>query len=84
MRWRSQRSACCTSTVIHTNNAALSAAILYASYKQGIALHDTFLFAVDLENTGKWYRQLMGESIGKEYDRAVTVCRLHNANSIHW
>ena len=32
-------------------------------------IHDTFLFSLDLESLGKWYRQLMGESIGKEYDQ---------------
>jgi len=48
------------------NSAARSAVIRYQLYKQGIAINDLFLFAVDLENVGKWYRQLMGESIGKE------------------
>jgi len=56
-------------TDIFTNNAALSAAILYLHYQKNITIHDTFLFSEDLENVGKWYRQLMGESIGKEFDR---------------
>lgn len=50
------------------NDAAISAVLLYQHYKNGINIHDTFLFSVDLENLGKWYRQLMSESIGKEFD----------------
>ncbi len=52
-----------------TNMSAVSAAILYGNYKKNITIHDTFLFSVDLENVGKWYRQLLGESIGKEHNR---------------
>ncbi|MFK5284205.1 hypothetical protein ACI3PL_31965, partial [Lacticaseibacillus paracasei] len=29
-------------------------------------MHDTFVFNPELESLGKWYRQLLGESIGKE------------------
>ncbi len=59
----------CLSTNILGNPAALSAAILaHHNTKNRKNIHDTFLFANDLENLGKWYRQLMGESIGKEYD----------------
>jgi len=58
-----------THTDIFTNNAALSAAILYLHYQKNITIHNTFLFSEDLENVGKWYRQLMGESIGKEFDQ---------------
>ncbi len=47
----------------------VSAALLYEQYKQGFYVHDTFLFSKNLEDLGKWYRQLLGESIGKEHDR---------------
>jgi len=47
------------------NDVAKSAAILYQHYKNGINIHDTFLFSVNLEVLGKWYRQLMAESLGK-------------------
>lgn len=56
-------------TNIVCNNPAISAIILACQYANGFTIHDTFLFSVDLENLGKWYRQLMGESIGKEYTR---------------
>lgn len=49
-------------------DAAVSAAILYEQYKAGKNIHDTFIFAPALQSLGAWYRQLMGESIGKKYD----------------
>lgn len=58
----------CISSNTTTNPAALSATILYLHAKQGKIIHDTFLFLPQLESLGKWYRQLMGESIGKEHD----------------
>lgn len=49
--------------------AAVSASLLYKHYRRGRNIADLFLFSNDLESIGKWYRQLMGESIGKEHDR---------------
>lgn len=48
------------------NPAALSAIILYRHYKNGIRINDNFVFSPALESLGKWYRQLMGESVGKD------------------
>ena len=59
----------CSDANIMNNPAALSAAILYAQYQKGYVIHDTFLFSLALHGLGSWYRQLMGESIGKERDR---------------
>jgi len=50
------------------NPAALRAAILFHHLQQNKSIHDLFLFSTDCESLGKWYRQLMGESIGKEYN----------------
>lgn len=36
--------------------------------KKQITIHDLFVFSVQLESLGKWYRQLVGESLGKEFD----------------
>lgn len=52
------------------NDPALSAIIIYAHYLRAIAIHNLFIFSVDLASMGAWYRQLMGESIGKEKDRS--------------
>lgn len=50
------------------NPALISAALLYLHNQNGKTINDMFLFNTDLESIGKWYRQLMGESIGKEHD----------------
>jgi glucose-6-phosphate isomerase len=48
-----------------TNPAAASAALIYAHYKRDRTIHDMFLFNPAYTLLGAWYRQLMGESIGK-------------------
>lgn len=53
---------------VFENNAALRALILYVHNKQGVHIHDSFFFSARFAKVGLWYRQLMGESIGKEYD----------------
>lgn len=58
----------CIDLNVETNPAILSAAILYMHAKQGKNINDNFFFEPELESAGKWYRQLMGESIGKEHD----------------
>jgi glucose-6-phosphate isomerase len=49
-----------------TSACAQSASILALHYAKGIRIHDLFLFDPALEGIGKWYRQLLGESIGKK------------------
>jgi glucose-6-phosphate isomerase len=52
---------------IHTENlAASSAAVLSLQQSKGLHINDNFFFHPELESVGKWYRQLMGESVGKE------------------
>jgi len=58
----------CLNEPIETNPAMLSAAILFSHFKKGKTINDNFIFHPELESLGKWYRQLMGESIGKEKD----------------
>ncbi len=62
--------AACTQEQIENNPALTSSLILYHYYQQNITIHDLFIFSVDLQALGQWYRQLTGESIGKEYNRA--------------
>jgi len=51
------------------NSIALrSARTLFAHLLKGYIIHDTFFFHPELESLGKWYRQLTGESLGKEQD----------------
>ncbi len=59
----------CVQTDVMKNPAAISAIITYLQNKKGKNINDLFLFSTDLESIGKWYRQLMGESIGKQWDK---------------
>lgn len=63
------------SQTVEENEALLSATILYLSNQNGKNINDNFFFLPQLESLGKWYRQLMGESIGKDTDL--------NGNSAH-
>jgi glucose-6-phosphate isomerase len=58
----------CTNENIEENPALLSAATIFYHQKKGKNINDTFIFHPELESVGKWYRQLMGESLGKEHD----------------
>jgi glucose-6-phosphate isomerase len=51
------------------NPAIINAAIMYLNYQNKKNIYDCFLFSNELEGLGKWYRQLIGESIGKEFDK---------------
>lgn len=46
------------------NPAVIGASILFLQGKKK-NIYDTFLFSTDLESLGKWYRQLLAESCGK-------------------
>jgi glucose-6-phosphate isomerase len=58
----------CLSEEILQNPAIMSAILLYYYYQKGITIHNNFYFASELEQLGKWCRQLTGESLGKECD----------------
>ncbi|MGD0646110.1 MAG: hypothetical protein ABSA75_14495 [Candidatus Bathyarchaeia archaeon] len=59
----------CIDTNVEKNPAAINAAIQYLHYESGKNISDLFLFANDLESLGKWCRQLMAESLGKEFNK---------------
>ena len=59
----------CLSDNLLENPAVISATLIYLHRKEDKNIHDLFLFSTDLESVGKWYRQLMGESIGKEFNK---------------
>ncbi len=52
----------CLNKKILKNQAAISAVILFLKRKP---IYDNFFFSNDLESLGKWYRQLLAESTGK-------------------
>ncbi|MDP3970102.1 MAG: hypothetical protein Q8P90_00210 [bacterium] len=65
----------CTSLDLKQNQALVSAILTVTHSKKKINIHNTFLFNPELESTGKWYRQLMGESVGKEHDLSGKTIR---------
>jgi len=60
------RDICGNKSLALENPAKISASLLYLLSLQGKKINDNFIFLPQLESMGKWYRQLMGESIGKE------------------
>lgn len=63
---RAMRERCIQSDV--AKNPALSSAVLtYLHNQRGASISNTFFFNPHLESVGRWYRQLLGESIGKKY-----------------
>lgn len=65
----------CLNDDVHHNPAWQSAALLAEALAQGKTINDTFVFNSELESLGKWYRQLLGESVGKEHD--VSGAQVH-------
>jgi len=49
------------------NPALVSATITYLHNRKNISINNTFFFNPNLESVGKWYSQLIGESLGKKY-----------------
>ena len=56
----------CLQANVKKNPALRSAIALHLALKKEKTINDNFLFHTELESLGKWYRQLMGESVGKE------------------
>ena len=46
--------------------AAILAAVLAQAYRHEARMHELFFWNPELETLGKWYRQLLAESIGKK------------------
>ena len=59
----------CLTIDLDKNPAAVTASIQYNHYVEGKNVFDLFFFSSDLESLGKWCRQLIAESLGKEFDR---------------
>lgn len=58
----------CLQEDIKVNPAAIAAVSSFLHFQDQKNIHDLFLFSDDLESIGKWYRQLLAESVGKEHD----------------
>ncbi len=51
---------------VHARTAGELAAYVYLQYERGLHMHDMFTFVPALYACGQWWRQLVGESLGKE------------------
>jgi glucose-6-phosphate isomerase len=58
----------CMSTDITHNISLVSALIIYNHMQQNITIIDSFVCTPRLATWGAWYRQLVGESLGKKYN----------------
>ena len=58
------------------NLAIVSANATYTQLQNKRSIHNSFFFVPELESLGKWYRQLMGESIGKEKNREGKIVHI--------
>ncbi|RJS83670.1 hypothetical protein CW706_05760 [Candidatus Bathyarchaeota archaeon] len=60
----------CLTMDLNKNPAAVIASIQYNHYIEGKNISTLFFFSSDLESLGKWCRQLIAESLGKEFNRS--------------
>jgi len=58
----------CLNYEAYQNPALTSAILTYLHYKNGINIYNNFYFNPELKSLGKWYTQLVAESVGKEYN----------------
>jgi len=58
----------CLGESLPQNPAAISAIFHFHHYRENMRTSDNFFFHPQLESLGKWYRQLLAESLGKEKD----------------
>lgn len=56
----------CLNTDVYQNPALISAIATYVNYKKGFDIYNSFYFNPELKSLGKWYVQLMAESVAKE------------------
>ena len=55
------------------SSAAVLASVLARGYMRGLTIHELFVWHPELETLGKWYRQLLAESIGKHTSSGESV-----------
>lgn len=55
------------------NRAVILAEDIFKNYKKGVSILDLFIFNSELEDLGKWCRQLVAESLGKENESGKKV-----------
>ncbi len=78
---REMRDECLNENILN-NPAIISAVVLFLNYKKGKVINNNFFFNSELESLGKWYRQLMAESIGKD-EKGITPTVSIGSTDLH-
>lgn len=63
----------CVSEDVKENLALQSALVMQDAQRDGAVMHNIFFFNPEMESLGKWERQLVAESLGKEKDVAGNI-----------
>ncbi|HLD20733.1 MAG TPA: hypothetical protein VJB64_01410 [Patescibacteria group bacterium] len=71
------------------NHSLISACLTYLQLQAGRSIHNTFLFSPKLEALGKWERQLIAESLGKDGKGIMPIVSigstdLHSMAQLYW
>ena len=72
----------CLRSDVHSNPALLLASIAYLNSKKR-KVQDTFIFSNDLRGYGHWYRQLLGESVGKNKKAGIVPTFSLGSTDLH-
>lgn len=62
--------------------ALTSAAVIFQHYQQLRTIHNSFFFAPQLKTVGRWYRQLVAESLGKN-QKGITPITSIGTTDLH-
>jgi len=57
---------CLSNTELDHNPALASAVTVFLNWQQGKTIYNSFIFSPILNQIGQWWRQLVGESLGKD------------------
>ncbi len=60
----------CLKSEIRDNPAAFGSLVTYLHHRRGNSIYNLFLYSENMESIGGWCRQLMAESLGKEYNNS--------------
>jgi glucose-6-phosphate isomerase len=72
----------CLSEKLEENDAVKSALTIFEHLESERKIHNTFFFNTELESLGKWYLQLVGESLGKQ-EKGITPTYSLGTNDLH-
>lgn len=71
---------CMGTANLDQNPALMGAAAQYLQLREGKGIHNLFVFAPHLESMGKWWRELVGESLGKAGTGIIPIVSVGSAD----